>query len=270
MERRTWCRFQPSAQLRPLSWKTSSWCSTSCTGTTAGQRRMSALFMSQQFLTAQSLTNALHACRFAEDYKVALQRSYAWTNQVPPDVPDAQGFLVRPRPRHRQNARVKTEVLTLSFWCLNPAVVRYSECKAQLSSTVGLLRHVVLTMFELLRLSLTWAAQCTASCWHQERCHPWAPSPLNWGWNFPSSLKPTMSSTNPRFITSKYDWFDKEEQLDFNFLNIFMKTCKIMTTKTHVIGFYFLFFFGSSTFVLRVSLSNHETAETFRLEHWIW
>ncbi len=64
------------------------------------------------------------ACRFAEDYRVALQKSYAWTNQVPPDVPDTQGFIVRPRHRQRQSVRVKIEVLTLSFWCLSPAVVR--------------------------------------------------------------------------------------------------------------------------------------------------
>lgn len=62
--------------------------------------------------------------RFAEDYRVALQKSYAWTNQLPPDAPDAQGFVVRPRQRQRQSIRVKTEVLTVSFWCLNPAVVR--------------------------------------------------------------------------------------------------------------------------------------------------
>ena len=71
-----------------------------------------------------SLSCSLYVCRFAEDYRVALQKSYAWTNQVPPDTPDAQGFFVRPRVRQRQSIRVKTEVLTLSFWCLNPAVVR--------------------------------------------------------------------------------------------------------------------------------------------------
>ncbi|CAN9511201.1 unnamed protein product [Ophioblennius macclurei] len=60
--------------------------------------------------------------RFAEDYRVALQKSYTWTNQVAPDVSDAQGFLTVRRHRHRQSVRVKTEVLTLSFWCLNPAV----------------------------------------------------------------------------------------------------------------------------------------------------
>ncbi|XP_054456847.1 Fanconi anemia group J protein [Anoplopoma fimbria] len=61
-------------------------------------------------------------CRAAEDYRIALQKSYAWTNQVPSDAPDAQGFFVRPHRRQRQSIRVKTEVLTLSFWCLNPAL----------------------------------------------------------------------------------------------------------------------------------------------------
>ncbi|CAG12459.1 unnamed protein product, partial [Tetraodon nigroviridis] len=62
------------------------------------------------------------SCSFAEDYRVALQRSFAWTNQVPPDAPDAQGFFGRPHQRQRRSIRVKSEVLTVSFWCLNPAV----------------------------------------------------------------------------------------------------------------------------------------------------
>uniref|UniRef100_UPI0037E8D14F Fanconi anemia group J protein n=1 Tax=Semicossyphus pulcher TaxID=241346 RepID=UPI0037E8D14F len=74
-------------------------------------------------------------CRFAEDYRVALQRSYAWTNQVAPDVPDAQGFFVRPRQRQRQSMRVKAEVLTLSFWCLNPAVA-FSDLSGSVHSIV--------------------------------------------------------------------------------------------------------------------------------------
>ncbi|KAM9318620.1 Fanconi anemia group J protein [Pholidichthys leucotaenia] len=78
-----------------------------------------------------------HNSRFAEDYRVALQRSYAWTSQVPPDVPDAQGFVVRPRHRRRQSVRVKTEVLTLSFWCLNPAVA--------FSDLSGSVHNIVLT-----------------------------------------------------------------------------------------------------------------------------
>ncbi|GLD52973.1 Fanconi anemia group J protein isoform X1, partial [Lates japonicus] len=74
-------------------------------------------------------------CRFAEDYRVALQKSYAWTNQAPPDVPDDQGFFVRPRSRQRRSTRVKTEVLTLSFWCLNPAVA-FSDLSGSVHSIV--------------------------------------------------------------------------------------------------------------------------------------
>lgn len=70
------------------------------------------------------LSGVICVFRFADDYRIALQRTYTWTNQVPPDATDAQGFFVRPRPRHRQNVKLKKEVLTLSFWCLNPAVVR--------------------------------------------------------------------------------------------------------------------------------------------------
>ncbi|XP_035985322.1 Fanconi anemia group J protein homolog isoform X1 [Fundulus heteroclitus] len=88
------------------------------------------LFMVLDFLYREN-------SRFAEDYRVALQRSYAWTNQVPPDAHDAQGFLVLYRPRHRQTTRVKTEVLTLSFWCLNPAVA--------FSDLSGLVHSIVLT-----------------------------------------------------------------------------------------------------------------------------
>uniref|UniRef100_A0A8C2Z9W6 DNA 5'-3' helicase n=1 Tax=Cyclopterus lumpus TaxID=8103 RepID=A0A8C2Z9W6_CYCLU len=73
-------------------------------------------------------------CRVAEDYRIALQKSYAWTNHVPPDMPDAQGF-VRPHHRQRQSARVKTEVLTLSFWCLNPAVA-FSDFRKSVHSIV--------------------------------------------------------------------------------------------------------------------------------------
>ncbi|XP_072313224.1 Fanconi anemia group J protein [Eucyclogobius newberryi] len=70
---------------------------------------------------------------FADDYRVALQRSYVWSNQAPPDVPDANGFIVR---RHRQrSARVKMEVLSLSFWCLNPAVA-FSDLSGNVHSVV--------------------------------------------------------------------------------------------------------------------------------------
>ncbi|KAI3354667.1 hypothetical protein L3Q82_019165, partial [Scortum barcoo] len=91
---------------------------------------LKSLFMVLDFLYRDN-------CRFAEDYRVALQKSYAWTNQAPPDVPDAQGFLGVPRKRQRQSSRVKTEVLTLSFWCLNPAVA--------FSDLSGSVRSIVLT-----------------------------------------------------------------------------------------------------------------------------
>ncbi|XP_030257122.1 Fanconi anemia group J protein isoform X7 [Sparus aurata] len=89
---------------------------------------LKSLFMVLDFLFRNN-------CRFAEDYRVALQKSYAWTNQIPPDVPDAQGFFVRPRVRQRQSIRVKTEVLTLSFWCLNPAVA-FSDLSDSVQSIV--------------------------------------------------------------------------------------------------------------------------------------
>ncbi|KAK7882236.1 hypothetical protein WMY93_028410 [Mugilogobius chulae] len=70
---------------------------------------------------------------YADDYRVALQRSYSWSNQAPPDVPDANGFIVR-RQRQR-NIRMKTEVLSLSFWCLNPAVA-FSDLNGKVHSIV--------------------------------------------------------------------------------------------------------------------------------------
>ncbi|XP_041097382.1 Fanconi anemia group J protein isoform X2 [Polyodon spathula] len=72
-------------------------------------------------------------CRFAEDYRVALQQTYAWSNQ--PDLPDANGFFARPR--RIQSARKKTLVYTLNFWCLNPAVA--------FSDLNGTVRTIVLT-----------------------------------------------------------------------------------------------------------------------------
>uniref|UniRef100_A0A8C6SWZ8 DNA 5'-3' helicase n=1 Tax=Neogobius melanostomus TaxID=47308 RepID=A0A8C6SWZ8_9GOBI len=88
-------------------------------------------------------------CRFADDYRVALQKSYAWTNQAPPDVPDANGFIVR-RQRQR-NARVKTEVLSLGFWCLNPAVA-FSD----LGDTVHCIFTVQLEANHVINKSQVW------------------------------------------------------------------------------------------------------------------
>ncbi|XP_037329389.2 Fanconi anemia group J protein isoform X2 [Pungitius pungitius] len=62
------------------------------------------------------------SCSVADDYRIALQKTFTWTNQVALDAPDAQGFFVRPHNRQRNGTRVRSEVLTLSFWCLNPAV----------------------------------------------------------------------------------------------------------------------------------------------------
>uniref|UniRef100_A0A8C4WG16 DNA 5'-3' helicase n=1 Tax=Gopherus evgoodei TaxID=1825980 RepID=A0A8C4WG16_9SAUR len=54
--------------------------------------------------------------RFADDYRVALQQTYVWTNE---------------------NSRQKTAVHTLNFWCLNPAVA--------FSDLNGNVRTIVLT-----------------------------------------------------------------------------------------------------------------------------
>ncbi|XP_028563968.2 Fanconi anemia group J protein isoform X4 [Podarcis muralis] len=71
--------------------------------------------------------------RFADDYRVALQQAYVWTNENPVDTPDENGFFARSKRRSRQ----KTAVHTLSFWCLNPAVAFSDMC--------GNVRSVVLT-----------------------------------------------------------------------------------------------------------------------------
>ncbi|XP_049911482.1 Fanconi anemia group J protein isoform X4 [Epinephelus moara] len=87
------------------------------------------------FMVLGFILSSEDTCRFAEDYRIALQKSYAWTNQAPPDVPDAQGFIVRSHRRQRQSIRVKTEVLRLSFWCLNPAVA-FSDMSRSVHSIV--------------------------------------------------------------------------------------------------------------------------------------
>ncbi|XP_030633994.1 Fanconi anemia group J protein [Chanos chanos] len=89
------------------------------------QTVLKSLFMVLEFLFRQN-------CRFAEDYRVALQQSYTWTTQA--ELPDAQGFFARPH-RRRQSARTKTTVYTLSFWCLNPAVA-FSDLSESVRSIV--------------------------------------------------------------------------------------------------------------------------------------
>ncbi|XP_051719265.1 Fanconi anemia group J protein isoform X2 [Ctenopharyngodon idella] len=89
------------------------------------QSMLKSLFMVLEFLFRQN-------CRFADDYRVALQQSYMWTTQQEP--PDAQGFFARPQ-RRRQGTRTKTLVHTLSFWCLNPAVA-FSDLSDSVRSIV--------------------------------------------------------------------------------------------------------------------------------------
>ncbi|XP_056412675.1 Fanconi anemia group J protein [Hyla sarda] len=69
--------------------------------------------------------------RFAEDYRIALQQSYIWTNKR--DVADENGFFARPK--NRKNISRKTLVYTLNFWCLNPAVA-FSELSGNARSIV--------------------------------------------------------------------------------------------------------------------------------------
>ncbi|XP_067864601.1 Fanconi anemia group J protein isoform X2 [Heptranchias perlo] len=75
------------------------------------QMVLKGLFMVLDFLFRDS-------SRFADDYRVAVQQTYMWTNQ--PEFPDENGFFARPR--NRRSSRKKAAVLTLNFWCLNPAV----------------------------------------------------------------------------------------------------------------------------------------------------
>ncbi|XP_044141143.1 Fanconi anemia group J protein isoform X1 [Bufo gargarizans] len=71
--------------------------------------------------------------RFAEDYRIALQRVYTWTNKQ--DVADENGFFARPK--NRRSVRQRTLLYTLNFWCLNPAVA--------FSDLSGNARTIVLT-----------------------------------------------------------------------------------------------------------------------------
>ncbi|XP_014736671.1 PREDICTED: Fanconi anemia group J protein isoform X1 [Sturnus vulgaris] len=59
-------------------------------------------------------------CRFADDYRVALQQTYTWMTENQRDDADASPFFTRPK--HKKSSRQKTLVHMLNFWCLNPAV----------------------------------------------------------------------------------------------------------------------------------------------------
>lgn len=56
--------------------------------------------------------------RFADDYKVAIQQTYSWTNQIA--IFDKTGVLAVPK--NKKHSRQKIGVNALNFWCLNPAV----------------------------------------------------------------------------------------------------------------------------------------------------
>ncbi|XP_052051090.1 Fanconi anemia group J protein isoform X2 [Apodemus sylvaticus] len=56
--------------------------------------------------------------RFADDYKVAIQQTYSWTNQIA--IFDKNGVLAVPK--NKKHSRQKIGVNVLNFWCLNPAV----------------------------------------------------------------------------------------------------------------------------------------------------
>ncbi|KGL91372.1 Fanconi anemia group J protein [Charadrius vociferus] len=58
--------------------------------------------------------------RYADDYRVALQQTYAWMNENQLDVSDTMAAFTRPK--HKRSLRQKTVVHMLNFWCLNPAV----------------------------------------------------------------------------------------------------------------------------------------------------
>ncbi|KAM6242291.1 Fanconi anemia group J protein isoform 2-T4 [Porphyrio hochstetteri] len=58
--------------------------------------------------------------RYADDYRVALQQTYAWMNENQLDVSETSAAFARPK--HKRSLRHKTAVHMLNFWCLNPAV----------------------------------------------------------------------------------------------------------------------------------------------------
>nr|XP_045015657.1 Fanconi anemia group J protein [Jaculus jaculus] len=57
--------------------------------------------------------------RFADDYKIAIQQTYSWTNHIA--TSDKSGTLAV-LPKNKKRSRQKIAVHVLNFWCLNPAV----------------------------------------------------------------------------------------------------------------------------------------------------
>ncbi|XP_046279208.1 Fanconi anemia group J protein isoform X2 [Marmota monax] len=90
------------------------------------QIMLKGLFMVLDYLFRQN-------SRFADDYKIAIQQTYSWTNQI--DISDKNGFFAPPK--NKKRSRQKIAVRVLNFWCLNPAVA--------FSDINGKVRTIVLT-----------------------------------------------------------------------------------------------------------------------------
>ncbi|XP_047563183.1 Fanconi anemia group J protein isoform X2 [Lutra lutra] len=75
------------------------------------QIMLKGLFMVFDYLFRQN-------SRFADDYKVAIQQTFSWINQI--DTSDKNGFFALAK--NKKHSRRKTAVHVLNFWCLNPAV----------------------------------------------------------------------------------------------------------------------------------------------------
>ncbi|PNJ65688.1 BRIP1 isoform 1 [Pongo abelii] len=88
------------------------------------QIMLKGLFMVLDYLFRQN-------SRFADDYKIAIQQTYSWTNQI--DISDKNGLLVLPK--NKKRSRQKTAVHVLNFWCLNPAVA-FSDINGKVQTIV--------------------------------------------------------------------------------------------------------------------------------------
>ncbi|XP_037124283.1 Fanconi anemia group J protein isoform X10 [Syngnathus acus] len=83
-------------------------------------------------------------CRYSEDYRVVLQKTYSWIRKDMSNMSDAQGFMAQHGQTQHPRVRGKTGSLSLNFWCLNPAVVRLPMYLA-FSDLSGTVHSIVLT-----------------------------------------------------------------------------------------------------------------------------
>nr|XP_049581619.1 Fanconi anemia group J protein isoform X5 [Syngnathus scovelli] len=74
-------------------------------------------------------------CRYSEDYRVVLQKTYSWIRKDMSNMSDAQGFMAQQGQTQHPRVRGKTGSLSLSFWCLNPAVA-FSDLSGTVHSIV--------------------------------------------------------------------------------------------------------------------------------------